>query len=232
MRRILVLAARDLWAESFFLMVFNLIWVLTSLPGFALIGYGAVSRDLIVIALGILALALWPLSTFGLFHAATQAAHRRPLHWRTVFDGARRAPGLAYRWGALALAGIGLLGGNLAFYLDPQAPAAGTGLASFLAAVFFLLLSLWLMVQVYLAGWIATEQASTLREAFRRLKSQFLVHPVQSLAVGLVLLALTVLGVVVIPAGLLLAFSCVASLACRSALVWGGIAAPRPVMEA
>jgi hypothetical protein len=35
---------------------------------------------------------------------------------------------------------------------------------------------------------------------------------------------LTLLGVLVVPAGLLLAFVCVASLACRAIIEWGGIA--------
>lgn len=227
--RILVLAARDLWAESFLLMAFNLVWALTSLPGLALIGTGAISRDLILIGLGLVAMALWPLSTFGLFHAAAQAAHRRAVHFRTLLDGARAAPALAYRWGAIALAGTGLLAANAAFYLDPLAPAAGTGLAGFLASVFLFLLALWLMAQVFLAAWIATGQADTLRAAWRRLSTQFVRHPVQSLLTGAVMLLLSALGIAVIPAGLLLAFACVASLACRAVLTWAGIAAPPPV---
>jgi len=221
MIRILVLAARDLWEESFLLMVFNLIWALTSLPGFALLAYGAVGRDLLLLGLGVAALALWPLSTFGLFHAAAQAAQRSPVHLRTMLDGARRAPGLTYRWATLALAVAGLLAGNLSFYLNPQAPLAGTGWASFLGALFFLLLVLWLATQVYLAAWIATQQADSLRGAWRRLATQFLVHPLPSLGLGVVLLLLALLGLLVIPAGLLLAFACVASLACRAVLEWG-----------
>lgn len=232
MIRILVLAARDLWAESFLLMVFNLIWALTSLPGLALVSYGAVSRDLILLGLGIAALALWPLSSFGLFHASAQAAHRRPVRFHTLLDGARATPGLAYRWGAVALAGGGLLAANVTYYLDPQAPPAGTGMAGFLAGVFLFLLALWLIAQVYLAAWIATEQAESLRAAWLRLAAQFVRHPVQSLLTGVILLLLTVLGIIVIPAGLLLAFACVASLTCRAVLVWAGIAAPAPVAEA
>jgi hypothetical protein len=226
MIRILVLAARDLWEESFLLMVFNLIWALTSLPGLALLGYGASGRDLLVLVLGVAALALWPLSTFGLFHAAAQAGHRSPVHLRTMLDGARRTPGLAFRWGALGLAVSGLLAANLAFYMNPQAPLAGTWLASFLGAVFFLLLLLWLMAQVYLAAWIATQQAGSLRQAWRRLANQFVTHPVLSLAVGSVTLLLAGLGIVVIPAGLLLTFACAAALACRAVAEWGGAAAP------
>jgi len=232
MIRILVLAARDLWAESLLLMVFNLIWALTSLPGLALIGYGAVSRDLILLGLGIVAMALWPLSTFGLFHAAAQAAHRRPVRFRTLLDGARAKPGLAYRWGVMALAGGGLLAANVAYYLDPLAPPAETGTADFLASAFLLLLALWLMAQVFLAAWIAAGQAESLRAAWRRLSTQFVRHPMQSLVTGGLMLLLTALGIVVIPAGLLLAFACVASLACRAVLVWAGIAAPPPVEEA
>jgi hypothetical protein len=226
MIRIFVLAARDLWAESFLLMVFNLIWALTSLPGFALLAYGAVGRDLLSLGLGVAALALWPLSTFGLFHAAAQSAQRSPVHLRTMLDGARRAPGLAYRWGASGLAVSGLLAANLAFYLNPQAPLAGTGWASFLGAVFLLLLLLWLMGQVYLAAWIATQQAVSLRHAWRQLARQFVAHPLLSLAVGSVGLLLALLGILVIPAGLLLAFACVAVLACRAVIEWGGIIAP------
>lgn len=226
MIRILLLAARDLWEESLLLMVFNLIWALTSLPGFALLGYGAVGRNLALLTLGLLALGLWPLSTFGLFHAAALAAQRSPVHLHTMLDGARRVPGLAYRWGVLGLAVSGLLAANLAFYSNPQAPLAGTWWASFLGAVFLLLLLLWLMAQVYLAAWIATQQAVSLRLAWRQLAKQFVAHPLLSLAVGSASLLLAMLGILVIPAGLLLAFACVAALACRAVIEWGGITAP------
>ena len=229
MIRILVLAARDLWEESFLLMVFNLIWALTSLPGFALLAVGAAVRDLLVVVLGILALALWPLSSFGLFHAAAQAVQRSPVHLRTILEGARRTPALAYRWGALGLGIAGVLAANLAFYLNPQAPLAGTAVASVLGALFFFALLLWMVAHVYLAACIATQQADSLRQAWRLLAAQFVAHPLLSLGVGVILLLLTALGVIVIPAGLLLAFACVAALATRAVTVWGhGAAAAAP----
>lgn len=231
MIRILVLAAGDFWAESFLLMVFNLICSLSSLPGFALIGYGAASRDLMVLALGIVALGLWPLATFGLFHAATLAAMRRPVHLRTMLDGARSSARLAYRWGVTTFAMAALLATNVAYYLDPQAPPAGTTMASFLAGVFLLLLLLWLVGCTFLAGWIATGQADSLHAAWRCLAMQCLAHPAQTLLLGLVALLLLALGVIVIPAGLLLAFALVASLACRAVLTWGGTAAPPSVVR-
>jgi len=197
-------------------MIFNFLFTAASIPGFLLLSYAVRNRDLLVGLFGMAALALWPLATFGLFSAAAEAVARRTIHFRTFFRGARRALGLAYRWGLMNLAVLVVLVSNVSFYLDPRAPLFGTGYASFLGALFLLLLMLWLISQAFLLATVPVLELSSLRQAWKALGPLVLRHPLELLGLGLICCSLLFAGVVVLPLGILLAFACAAVLACRA----------------
>ena len=213
---ILLRAAQDIWNESFFLMIFNFLFTAASIPGFLLLSYAVRNRDLLVGIGGLAAVAFWPFATFGLFSAAAEAVARRTIDFRTFFRGARRALGLAYRWGLMNLAVLAVLISNVSFYLDPRAPLFGTASASFLGALFSLLLVLWLISQAFLLAAMPVLQPSSLREAWKALGPLVLKHPLELLGLGLICCALLAAGVAVLPLGILLAFSSAAVLACRA----------------
>jgi hypothetical protein len=196
-------------------MLFNFIFAVSALPGFLLLSYAVSSRQLLLGALGLLALAAWPFTTFGLFHAAAGAVARDPIHLRTFFVGGRRHLALAYRWGALNVGVMGVLAVNAFFYLDPAAPLFGSWTASFLGALFLMAGVVWIIAQACLLGLLATRQIESLRGALRELRWVVQRRPATVLALGLLCVGLLVGGTVVIPLGLLLAFACTAVLACR-----------------
>ncbi len=219
---ILLRAARDIWNESFFLMIFNFFFAAVSIPGFLLVSYAARNREGVVAVLGLATLALWPMATFGLFSAAAEVVARRTLHVGTFFRGARKSLGLAYRWGLMNLAVLVLLMVNVSFYLDPRAPLYGTGYASFLGALFLLLTVLWFISQTFLLAAIPVLELVSLRQGWRALPPLAVKHPLQLLGLGLICSGLFVAGLAILPLGILLAYACVAVLACHAVADWSG----------
>jgi hypothetical protein len=213
---ILLRASRDLWHESCLLMIFNFIFAVSALPGFLLLSYAFSIRQLGLGALGLLALAAWPFTTFGLFYAAARAVSGAPIHFRTFIDGGRTRIGLAYRWGVLSLVVMGVLVVNAFFYLDSQAPLFGTWIASFLGALFLLASVAWLISQSWLLAILATLDLASLRAGWAELRWVVQRRPGAVLGLGLVCVGLLAAGTVVVPLGLLLAFACAAVLACRA----------------
>jgi hypothetical protein len=199
-------------------MAFNFLFAVTTIPGVLLLLYALLTRQIVLAMVGAAALAVWPFSTFGLFHAASQVVMREPIHLRTFFAGGRRRLGLAYRWGALNLVVFGILAVNALFYLDPQAPLYGSWLGSFLGAFFLLACLLWLGCQACLLGVQAVLEVDSLRSSWGELRVLILRRPALVLAIGALSLGLFVAGLVVLPLGLLLGFASIAVLGCRAAL--------------
>ena len=212
---ILVRAARDLWNESFFLMAFNFLFAVSALPGFLVLSYALTSRQIVLVGIGLVALLAWPFTTFGLFHAAARAVARDTVHLRTFVEGGRRRLGLAYRWGGLNVAVLGILVVNAFFYLDPQAPLFGTWLGSFLAAFFLMACVVWVIGQAGLLAVLATLEVDSLRSGWKELRLVLLRRPWIVFGAGALCAVLVLASAVVLPLGLLLGFACAAVLACR-----------------
>jgi hypothetical protein len=198
-------------------MVCNALYAVTTIPGILLLLYALLSRQVALAAVGVLAMAAWPFTSFGLYHAAGQAVAREPIHLSTFLAGGRRRLGLAYRWGALNLAVVGVLSVNAFFYLDPQAPLYGSWLGSFLGAFFLLGCLVWVGGQACLLGLLEILEAASLRAAWRERRLAIGVAPGVVLGTALLSVALFVAGIVVLPLGMLLAFACAAVLTCRMA---------------
>ncbi|MCG8347986.1 MAG: hypothetical protein MI924_09435 [Chloroflexales bacterium] len=67
LRGIFKQACGDVREEAFKLILFNMRWVIATMPGLFLAAYGAAANHLPLILLGLIALLPWPLATFGLF---------------------------------------------------------------------------------------------------------------------------------------------------------------------
>ncbi len=212
---ILLRSARDFWNESFLLMVFNLIFAVLSIPGMVLFSLAAARRDIVLGAVALVALAPWPFVSVGLSGAAADAVDGRSLHLRTLFLKGRDALGPGYRWGALTLLGLIVLAANAAFYLDPAAPHGAEGLAGFAAALSLLVLGIWLGLSPLVLAGFWRDPAPSLTNGLRNLGQAFLLRPFLVAAVGLTCLLFFIAGVVILPLGLLLAFSWCAVVASR-----------------
>lgn len=210
-------SARDFWRESFFLMVFNIITSLAVMPGFLLLTYAVTSRQLVLVGAGGLLLLAWPFSTFGLFHTAAQVVDGGSIHFRTFFSGGRHRLGLAYRWGAVNMAVLGVLTVNAFFYVDPDAPFHGTWMGSFLGAFFMLAAFVWTAGQACFLAILATGDLSSLRAGWRVMTPMIISRPGTVVAVAAVSGVLFAAGFAILPLGLLLAFALIAVLACRMA---------------
>lgn len=113
-------SATDIWDEMLYLMIFNIIWLI-SLP--------------LVIPL--------PLVTFGLFFTIYDVGEAKGIGFGTFWEHARRMWRQAYVWGGINLAVFIIAWINLNFYAQVRADWAG------LAQIFVLaLMAFWLILQL------------------------------------------------------------------------------------
>ena len=104
---------RDMWEESFLLILFNFLWVLASVPGWLVFGYGGIDRDFPVLMLGPLRLLPWPFFTFALQSTAADIGERRAVGLASFFQAGRRHWRPAYAWGILNLVVGAIVAANL-----------------------------------------------------------------------------------------------------------------------
>ncbi|MDM8531349.1 hypothetical protein QUF63_09255 [Anaerolineales bacterium HSG25] len=139
----------DFREDTFFFVLFNMFWVTSSIPGFLLLGYGALIRFLPLVIIGIIVLIPWPLATFSLFHLAYRAAQKQPLSLNSFFTTAWQLKQPALIWGAINLLVLAILLSNIRFYTGLTSPLAHTLLGTLLRSLFTVLLSLWMLWQLF-----------------------------------------------------------------------------------
>lgn len=212
----------DLWEESFLLILFNMFWVTGALPGFFLLGYGAIGSSLPVIALGLLAILPWPFVTFGLFHAAYEVGQRKAIGLSTFFSGGRQLARQAYLWGGLNVVVMAVLLANVRFYGNPASPLGDTGLGAVLGALFTSLTLLWLVLQLFVLAVYPRLERPGLRRAFRQAGILALTRPVPVLFVAALAVILALAGLILPPLGFLVNFALIALLANRATAAMRG----------
>lgn len=113
-------AMADIWDEMLYLMIFNLIWVVS-----------------------LLLVIPWPLATFGLVFTAYDVGEAKGIGFGTFWKYARQMWRQAYLWGGINLA-VGVIAWvNWSFYTRIEAAWAG------LAQMFVIAVSLlWIMLQL------------------------------------------------------------------------------------
>jgi uncharacterized membrane protein YesL len=131
------------------LVVFNLLWLLLSLP-----------------------LVTAPPAAAGLYHATRELALRRPVDWHTFFEGFRQHFWLSWRWGLPNLLVAGVLGFNAWFYGQLQQPWTPLVQGALLG-----LFVLWLLLQLYTFPLLLAQQDRRLRVALRNSLVLYLKYP-------------------------------------------------------
>ena len=106
----------DLWDELLLLGIFNIIWVLGTLPGVWLILRGSADGLLLFILLGVILIIPWPFVTFGLFYIARDVGEGKSIKFMNFFHYARQTWRPAYIWGAVNVIVITVFVINLVFY--------------------------------------------------------------------------------------------------------------------
>jgi uncharacterized membrane protein YesL len=163
---------RDAYDDFYKLVIFNLLWVITTVP--------------VVTA---------PAAAAGIYFAANQMAHHEQVDWRTFFEGFRRYWRLGLRWIVVNLVAIALLVFNFWFY--SQYPAQW---APWARGLFLGILVLWVLLQVYTFPMLFEQKDRRMRTALRNSAVLYLKRP--GLVIGTTLFLAVLLAVstiIVIP---------------------------------
>jgi uncharacterized membrane protein YesL len=136
-------AAADVWDEMLYLMIFNIIWVVITIPGLWLIVQGTTLAFLPFILLGVILLLPCSFVLFGLIFTVYDIGEAKGIglgtFWKHIHQNWRQA----YLWGAINLA-VGVIAWvNWFFYAQVEAEWAG-----FAQMVVLALGLLWLILQL------------------------------------------------------------------------------------
>lgn len=214
--RIISRSLRDLWDESFLLIIFNVLWVLGAGMGTLLLAYGLVIPSLVLILIGFLLLLPSPMATFGLFHAAYEIGQGKAIGVRTFLSGAWRMRSKAYRWGAMNLVVILVLIANIRFYANPAAPLGDTTIGAILSSFFLSLTVFWLLWQLFALTLFPREDSLGIIGILRRAGGMILRQPVPTFFTAMLALVLGLVSFFVQILPLLITFSLITVLANRT----------------
>jgi uncharacterized membrane protein YesL len=217
-RSIIVKTLGDLWEEAFPLILFNMFWVAGSVPGLALLGYGAAGPFLSLIVLGLIALLPWPFVTFGLFFAAHEVVEEKVVSLKTFFQGGRQMWRQAYLWGGLNVLVMAILLSNITFYNSPASPIGNTAIGPVVSALFAGITLSWLVWQEFVLAIYPRLETPALWPALRNAGILVLTQPAPVLCVAILSVALGFLALKAPPLGLLSNFSIMAVLTSRATL--------------
>lgn len=162
-------ALHDTWSDLLTTAVVNLMWLGLTLP--------------VVTA---------PPAALALFYIGNRLAHGDPTDPRDFLQAFRRHLIAGWRWGALQLAVLSVLVGDVAL----SGRLGGGSVAGRLAQGFYLTgLAFWLLLQVYALAFLFEQETPSLRLALRNGAVMLGQNPLFSLALGVLLLALLTVGV-------------------------------------
>jgi uncharacterized membrane protein YesL len=155
-------AGLDIWDEIFLLGLFNILWVLGTMPGLWLIGLGLGGELFLFIPLGILLLLPWPFVTFSLFYIVRDVGEGKSIHFSDFFNYGRQTWRAAYLWGGVNIAVIFIVWVNLQFYA-----AVGAQWAIFMQLLMGALTIVWLVLQLVALPLYPRLQQPSLKLALR-----------------------------------------------------------------
>jgi len=161
-------ALRDTWRDLFVTAVVSLSW------------------------LGLtLAVVTAPPAAVALFYVGNRLAHEEPTGVRDFWHGFRRFWGLGWRWGALQIAVLFVLVGDV---ILTGRLTGSSDVGRLVQGLYLALLAAWLLLQVYTLAFLFELEEPSVRTALRNGVVMMGKNPVFSLALGFLLLALLAAG--------------------------------------
>jgi hypothetical protein len=155
----------DAWHNLWELLVFNLLWLVLSIP-----------------------LITAPPAFVGLYYATNQLAHGRDVNWRAFFEGFRLHFWLGWRWATLNLLVVALAFSNYIFYGRFQ-----TNWSTWVQGAILGLLFIWGLLQMYTFPLLLEQNQRKLSIAMRNSLVMYLRFPGFSLGMALLILVVAYL---------------------------------------
>ena len=191
----------DFWDEILLLMIFNIVWVLGTIPGLYFILRGVLEGmlnmmetqvpgtvSLVSVVVGIIAFLPWPFVTFGLFAVAYDIGQGKGIKFRDFFSGAARLWKQAYIWAGINLGLMFVAGVNIVFYNN-----FGTQWATMALVVVLGLTMFWGVLQLFALAIYPRLEEPSFKLVTRNATILFGRYPL----VGLLLAAIVVLIAIV-----------------------------------
>lgn len=152
----------DIWDEMLYLMIFNIIWLASTIPGLLLLIQGTTLPSIIFILLGLILLLPWPFVTFGLFLTVYDIGEAKGIGFGKFWGYGRHMWRQAYIWGGINLVVFMIAWVNWAFYGRLEAEWAGLAQIFVLAFIIF-----WVIVQLVALPFYARLEQPGLKLALR-----------------------------------------------------------------
>lgn len=183
---------RDLWEEFVLLVLMNMLWagavLLPLVPWLVLSGIAWVW--MVVLSL-ILSLPL-PIVSGALAHVTNQISRQKSVGWHTFAAGIRRYWAKSLAVAAVNIIVLLLVASNIRFY---GGVLEGTW-TNFAVAIWLVLAIYWLLVQVFWFPMLLELENENILLALRNALAMALITPGFTLALGLIMLILSILCVV------------------------------------
>jgi uncharacterized membrane protein YesL len=188
-------ALKDFWDELFTLILMNIVTVLLAIP-----------------------VVTFPPALAGLWNAANLAAKGRSVHWSDYFEGFRLYFLKAWGLALLTILVVVVVVTNVRFYTPGLSPFnINSTLSIWVRALFIVLGSLWVVMQMYPMALLLEQEDQRLRVALRNAAVLFVANP--GFTVLLVLLLAVVAAIsTVIPALWLLITLAFMAVVCNKAV--------------
>ena len=155
----------DAWHYLWELLVFNLLWLILSIP-----------------------LITAPPALAGLYYATNQLAHEREVNWRAFFEGFRLHFWLGWRWSGLNLLVVVLAFSNYIFYDRLQTSWSAWAQGGILGLLF-----MWSLLQIFTFPLLLEQSQRKLSIALRNSLVMYLKFPGFSLGMALFILVVAYL---------------------------------------
>ncbi len=181
---------KDTWEELLPLSIVNLVWLFSwALPLAAIV---SVSAPALIIALLLLGVLLFPVTTAGIYYVTNRVAHAKTFHFYDFVEGIKIYWWRAIVWLLVNVLVVFLVWTNLAFY--PRAFEGGW--VVFVQGLWLAVLAFWLVMQLYFWPMLIQLEEPRMLLAWRNSALLILVNPFYAFFVVSFTLVLTIISVV------------------------------------
>jgi hypothetical protein len=197
------------WEELFYLLIYNIIVLLTLVPGAIFISIsveGEVS-PLFYVPVAVILLSAFPYALFGLFGTVDKIADGKAIKISTFFAEGRQLLKQAFIWWVINVVVVIILITNIVFYVNLETPWSG-----YVTFFFVGIMLTWLLTQFYALTFYPKLHEPGFKTASRNAMALIAIQPISVVLMGILALAIIVAGVLIRLIGLLIMFSLAASL--------------------
>ena len=188
------------WEELFYLVIYNLLTVITIAPG-VFIFFTSSNMDppvppTVYIPLSIILMSAVPYMLFSFFYIVYEISEGKAIKFLTFFKGGRALIKHAYIWWGINIVALTVIGANIAFY-----SSLNTTWSVYASMLFSGILIAWLLTQAFALTMYPRLIEPGFKLASRNAMVIIAKHPMAVLFAGALSLGFAAAGIVFVPLG-------------------------------